>query len=684
MSDAPNDIPLDPGTNTTPPPDSNSANFDPNSNNTGDSDSGVPSGSNTSTVNDPLGGGTDTPTSGFDQNGANSGIPDSVNQNPTTAQESQLVPGSSSPIGSGLQPTASPNSIADTNGSHSSNVPLSLGSKSNSSTKTIIIASSVSGGVALILALVVIFFVYRRRNTRRRDAKFVNAIPELERRGSDATWIGPAAGKSFEDDNLEAGNRNSDASFESEATLADVAAARAKSGAFSTPSHTPRPSIDKIKTDLQPMVPEDPFEKPRLSLADGQRPPLDQAAPQPVAFPRQRKSGAPNMRINSDSRFNSMVELEQGDIVGPQSPEFVLPLVTPIGPPPGWRGSRVDYIRAPTRRDSIISLSRQSSRASSRNSQIIDPDDAPGKRSSVKAIFNSALAKKRRSRADSIDPFRKSSATMMSARRKSRAESVVSSRYHAYGAPAAGPGARRKSRAESIAPPTTPGGRRKSRAASIAPSVAPRRRSQAASSASSPRQSVFTTPVEYMPPAAIGLPRTPRTPTAAMARQSRIPDAPVPRTPTARTPRTAGPREPRTPSTREPRTPSTREPRTPVARESRTPVAREPRTPMTARETSYSAREPLPRTPASARDPRTPRTPGGHPRVPSARVPRTPTSLEDAVHWSDIPLPAVPPPPSEQPRPLPSVPATTPTKAELRLSQLSRALSEVSSRDSHY
>ncbi|KAH9886721.1 hypothetical protein C8Q73DRAFT_669078 [Cubamyces lactineus] len=683
MSDVPNDIPLDPGTNTTPPPDSDSSDFDPNSNGTGDSSSEVPPDPVTGTVNNPIGGGTDTtdtPTSGFGQNGANSGIPDSVTQNPATAQESPLAPGSSGPLGNGQQPTASPNSVSDTNGSNSSNAPLSLGSKSDKSTKTIIIASSVSGGVALILVLVVIFIVYRRRNTRRRGAKFVNAIPGLERRGSDATWIGPAAGKSFEDDNLEAGNRNSDASFESEATLADVVAARAKSGAFSTPSHTPRPSIDKIKTDLQPMVPEDPFEKPRLSLADGQRTSLDQVAPQPVAVQRQRKSGAPNMRINPDSRFNSMVELEQGDIVGPQSPEFMLPLVTPIGPPPGWRGSRVDYIRAPTRRDSIISLSRQSSRASSRNSQIFDQDDAPGQRNSVKAVFNSALAKKRRSRADSIDPFRKSSATMMSARRKSRAESVASSRYRAYGAPAAGPGARRKSRAESIAPPTTPGGRRKSRAASIAPSVAPRRRSQAASSVSSPRQSVFTAPVEYMPPAAIGLPRTPRTPTAAMARQSRIPDAPVPRTPTARTPRTAGPREPRTPSSREPRTPSAREPRTPVAREPRTPMtAREPRTPYSSREP-----QPQPRTPASARVPRTPRTPGGHPRVPSARVPRTPTSLEDAVHWSDVPLPAVPPPPPEQPRALPSVPATTPTKAELRLSQLSRALSEVSSRDSHY
>ncbi|KAI0659550.1 hypothetical protein C8Q70DRAFT_116985 [Cubamyces menziesii] len=673
MSDVPNDIPLDPGTNTTPPLDSTSSDLDPDSNSTGDSDSGIPSDPNAGTVDDPLGGGTDsTSTSGFGQNGADSGIPDSVNQDPAGAQEASLFPSSSITAGTGLQPTARPNSIADTNGS----APHSLGSKSDKSTKTIIIASSVSGGVALILVLLVIFVVYRRRNTRRRGANFVNAIPELERRGSDATWIGPAAGKSFDDDSLEAGNRNSDASFESETTLADVTAARAKSGAFSTPSHTPRPSIDKIKTDIQPMVPEDPFEKPRLSLADGQRTSLDQAAPQPVTLPRQRRSAAPNMRINSGSRFNDMVEIEQGDIVGPQSPEFVLPLVTPIGPPPGWRGSRgIDYIRAPTRRDSMISLSRQSSRASSRNSQIFEQDDAPGKRSSIKAVFNSALAKKRRSRADSIDPFRKSSATMMSARRKSRAESVASARYHANGAPAAGPGARRKSRAESIAPPTTPGGRRKSRAASLAPSVAPRRRSQAASSAASPRQStVFSAPVEYMPPAAIGLPRTPRTPTAAMARQSRIPDAQVPRTPTARTPRTVAPREPRTPSTREPRTPSTREPRT--------PVAREPRTPMTAREASYSVREPQPRTPASARDPRTPRTPGGHPRVPSARVPRTPTSLEDAVHWSDVPLPSIPPPPPapEQPR----VPATTPTKAELRLSQLSRALSEVSSRDSHY
>ncbi|CDO77475.1 hypothetical protein BN946_scf184902.g9 [Trametes cinnabarina] len=270
----------------------------------------------------------------------------------------------------------------------------------------------------------------------------------------------------------------------------------------------------------------------------------------------------------------------------------------------------------------MVSLSRRSSRASSRNSQVIEAvNEKP------KAGFNTVLTKKRRSRADSIDPFRKSAASI-TARRKSRAASIASTRYNAYGIPAAA-GVRRKSRAESIAPPMTPDGRRKSRAGSIAPSVASRRRSQAASTIASPRQSaIFSAPVHFMPPAPIGLPRTPRTPTAA--RQSRVPEP--------RTPRTAAPRE---------------------------PVAHDPRTPISDRK---------PRTPTTAR---TPYTPESHPRNSSARVLHTPTSLDDAVHWTAVPLPAIP---AATPRPLPSVP-TTPsrTPAELRVSTLSRALSEVSS-----
>ncbi|KAL7278742.1 hypothetical protein ACG7TL_007745 [Trametes sanguinea] len=630
MSDSTNTVPPDP--NSSPSSDPNSADADSSSSGAPppdpaatdqtatDSDSssgpGTPADSDSDTVDNPSNESTGDPSDGLAQNRAGSGSTDTTSPSPSpNPQPAALAPASSAdPLSSPQQPSALPNSSP----------PLSLGSKSDSHTKTIIIASSVSGGVALILAVAVILFVYRRRFLRRRDAKFVNAVPSTGRRGSDATWIGPPAGKSYDDDKLEAGNRNSHGSMQSETTtLADFVAARAKSGAISTPSHTPKPSVDKIKAQLDPLVPEDPFEKPSLALVDKPRSSLDQITAQPVVVPRQR-GPAPGMRINSGHGFDYMVQVEQGDIIGPQSPGSpYLPLVTPLEPPPGWRGSRVEFIRAPTRRDSMVSLSRQSSRASSRNSQIIETvEEKP------KAGFNSMLAKKRRSRADSIDPFRKSAATI-AARRKSRAASIASTRYNAYGAPAA-PGAPRKSRADSIAPFMTPNSRRKSRGGSIAPSVAPRRRSQAANSIASPRQSsIFSAPVDFMPPAPIGLPRTPRTPTAA--RQSRVP-------------------EPRTP----------RIPRGIVSREPRTPVAeREPRTPATAR---------------------TPYTPGGHPRTPSARVPRTPTSLDEAVYWAAVPLPAVP---AQTSRPLPTVP-TTPTRApaELRLSQLSRALSEVSSRGS--
>ncbi|KAI9058728.1 hypothetical protein FKP32DRAFT_1218492 [Trametes sanguinea] len=637
MSDSTNTVPLDPNSSSSsdpsttdadsiasesPPPDPSATDQTATDSSSG---SGTPPDSGSGTVGSPSDGTTDTSAEGVAQNGAGSGSTDTPSPLPSLNPQPAAVtpPSSGEPLSAPQQPSALPNSSP----------PLSLGGKSDSNTKTIIIASSVSGGVALLLALAVILFVYRRRFLRRRDATFVNAMPSTSnRRGSDATWIGPPAGKSYDDDKLEAGNRNSHGSLQSETTtLADFVAARAKSGAFSTPSHTPKPSLDKINTQLDPLVPADPFEKPNLAVVDKPRSSLDQVPTQPVTVPRQR-GPAPGMRINSGNGYDYMVQIEQGDIVGPQSPGSpYVPLVTPLEPPPGWRGSRVEFIRAPTRRDSMVSLSRQSSRASSRNSQIIEAaEDKP------RTGFNSILAKKRRSRADSIDPFRKSAATI-AARRKSRAASIASTRYNAYGAPAA-PGARRKSRAESIAPPMTPNGRRKSRAGSIAPSVAPRRRSQAASSIASPRQSsIFSAPVDFMPPAPIGLPRTPRTPTAA--RQSRVPE---PRTP--RTPRTSAPREPRT------------------------PVAREPRTPVAERE---------PRTPATAR---TPYTPGGHPRTPSARVPRTPTSLDDAVHWSAVPLPAVP---ASTSRPLPSVPITpTRAPAELRLSQLSRALSEVSSRGS--
>ncbi|KAI8996312.1 hypothetical protein BD414DRAFT_534024 [Trametes punicea] len=656
MSDATNDVPLDPGSTISSPEPTSTAS-DPGSSDPDasdqDQDLDPPTDpSDDGTVNDPNGSNIIDPATGSDQNGADGDDPNSTGNVPPSTVADSPVPSlpvttpqsaASAPTasvdgpGSGMQPSAVPNSIPEQGGS-TRDSPLSLGSSSDSQAKTIIIASSVSGSVALVLVLVVILFVYRRRVVRRREVTFVNAVRQANRRGSDATWIGPPAGISFDNDKLEAGNRESDASFESEATtLADFAAARSKSGAFSTSSHTPKPSLDKIEPREEPLVPDDPFEKPRLSIVDKPRSSLDRAVAELVALPRQKKSPAPSIRIDSNSTLNGSVQIEQGDVVCPRSPgsPFV-PLVTPIEPPPGWRGSQVEYIPAPTRRDSMVSLSRQSSRASSRNSQIIEVVEE--KRASVNTAFSATLARKRRSRADSIDPFRKSSATI-SARRKSRAESVASARYKAYIATPSHPAARRKSRADSVAPPMSPGGRRKS-------SVASRRSSQVASSMDTPEQSaVFSALVNVTRSTPMGLPRTPRTPTAA--RQSRVPLS-------------------------EPRTPTARTPRAPPSRELRAPVSREPRTPVSARE---------PRTPATVR---TPRTPGGHPRTPSTRVPRTPTSLEDAVPWSSVPLPTVPvdvPTPSS--RPLPTVP-TTPIRApaELRLSQLSRALSEVSSKDS--
>ncbi|KAI0363241.1 hypothetical protein BV20DRAFT_1058215 [Pilatotrama ljubarskyi] len=626
MSDNTNNAPSDPG--SAPRSTDSSSNPDTNAS---DPASQAPDASHSSSLSPdsssqpdpgsqgtPPGDASDTP---GDQNSSSasaqdgdSGIvtvlPPSLSASPSVAPESYPSP---TLFTNAQQPSVFPTSLADGGGSPNK-VTSALGGKSDEQTMTIIVASSVSGGVAIVLAIIVIILVYRRRNNRRRDTMFVNAVTAPKRRGSDSTWIGPPANVSFDNDKLEAGNRNSDASMDSETTtLADFAAARTKSGAFSTPSHTPRPSVEKIKMQVEPMIPSDPFEKPSLAIVEQPRPSLDQVAARPVAAPRREKSATPaTIQVNSASTFERAVQVEQGYKAGPLSPGSpMLPLVTPLGPPPGWRGSTVqmEYMRAPTRRDSMISLSRQSSRASSRNSAALEPDDTVqnGGNVSMAKTFSSVLARKRRSRGDSIDPFRKSSATM-TPRRKSRAESIASARYNASSAP----GNRRKSRAESIAPPMTP-----------------RRRSQAAMS--NAQNMIFSAPVNSMP-AAVGLPRTPCTPTAP--RHSRI-----------------------------------AEPRTPAAR---TPVAAAPRTPATAS-------VPPPRTPTTAREPRTPRTLGGHPRMTNAGVPRTPTSWDDAVPWNEASLPPVPTP-APRSRPLPSAPASA--RAELRSSQLSRSLSEVSSKES--
>ncbi|RDX41612.1 hypothetical protein OH76DRAFT_193623 [Lentinus brumalis] len=651
--------PTDP--NATNASDPNAGAGDPNAGATdpiagaGDPNTGIPADPNSS-----------TPTSVID---SDAGSPQ------TTGNLPSAIPGASLGQSTSVTavPTPSSSGIAGSDRDNGGAV-VAFDGKNAQYRKAIIIASAVSGAVGLILVVAVIFVVYRRRNRRNRNnATFVNAAvprPKPARPASDATWIGTrledGSDGSFDVGKLEAGSRTSEAgSIDSDTTLADFAAARAKSGAFSTPTHSPRPSLEKIKVANMPMVPEDPFEAPVLSMADRPRPSLEQMinpVPQSAPTPRRRKS-APHMRINSNSSYTGEVVIEQGIDNGVRSPGFMIPLVTPMEPPANWRAqSDDDFIPPPPLRGSMIPLSRQSSRASSRNSRDLDAEViSPSK----KSVFT-AIAKKRRSRADSIDPFRKSAASM-AARRKSRAESIAS-----RNAPYASSGAvRRKSRAESVAAPKSPGGRRKSRAGSI-------RRVQPANPIFDPTQDMgySVSAAQQVPRTPIGLPKTPRTPTAA--RQSRVMNGSEPRTPrTARgplplppTPRTSGIQQPRTPGIERPRTPVERartpgieRPRTPGTERPRTPGAQQPRTPVTARE---------PRTPRTAQDPR---TPGSRTRTPKAVVPRTPTSLDDA-HWDSVPL-ALPAPVA---RPPPSAPLPG-GRAELRMSQLSRALSEVS-RDS--
>ena len=535
---------------------------------------------------------------------------------------------------------------------------------SNNYRKAIIIASAVSGAVGLILVAVVIFIIYRRRNKRRGGSgggvAFVDATPKPPRPASDATWIGTriAPVDSFNEGKLESGDRTSKAdSVDSDTTLADVAAARAKSGAFSTPTHTPRPSMDKLKIVDVPLVPTDPFEAPRMSIVSVPRRSLEQQVPQGLPVPRPRKAVS-GLRVSSADSFVGDVIIEQGN--GQPSPD--LPLVTPIEPPASWRAQVHDYamddfafLPPPARRDSMASLSRQSSRASSRNSRNLEEIVSPRK----KAVF-SVIAKKRRSRGDSIDPFRKSAASMAARRksaRASRAEGAIgvvrrksgrASRAESAATPTT-PGGRGRSRAPSVGTPMTPSGRSRSRAPSAGPPPTPRRRSQATVN----EGQIFSTPIAP-PPVLPGLPKTPRTPTAA--RQSRVVGQREQFGP--RTPRTSGvPPVPQTPRT--------------------APLNREPRTPMTAQ----------PRTPSTAYEPRTAEP---LPRVPRASLPRTPTSLDDA-HWEPVPLPEPPVPrrsasaAATTPRPLPAPPVRPRTpktpksaRAELSLSQVSRALSEVS------
>ncbi|TBU31010.1 hypothetical protein BD311DRAFT_163414 [Dichomitus squalens] len=660
---ATNPVPTDPtstdSTSTDP--------TDPNAGTTTDPNSGTTTDPNAGNASDPnTGEPTADPNGGVDQNGGDLGnvggtdpSAGSVGQTQTTGSAPFLP--SAIPTASG-QPSANPNAISGSDHRHNDANSAGFDSQSNNYRKAIIIASGVSGAVGVILVVIVILVVYRRRN-RRRDgggggATFVNAVPKPPRPASDATWIGQriAPAVSFNEDKLESGDRASKAdSVDSDTTLADMAVSRAKYGTYSTPTHTPRPSVDKLKIADEPLVPKDPFEAPRMSIVSVSRRSLEQQAPQGLPIPRPRKA-APGLRVTSIGSFVNDVVVEQGN--GQPSPD--LPLITPIEPPAGWRAQLDDYavddfafVPPPARRDSMASLSRQSSRASSRNSRNLDETVSPRK----KAVF-SVISKKRRSRADSIDPFRKSAASMVTRRksaRTSRAEGAMgfvrrksgrSSRAESVATPTT-PGGRGRSRASSIGRPTTPAGR--SRTPSAGPPPTPRRRSQATVN----QAQIFSTPIAP-PPVLPGLPKTPRTPTTA--RQSRIVGTPV----------AFGPRTPRTSSV--PPVPQT--PRTaPLDREARTPMTAQLRTPSVAYES---------------------RADGVRPRIPRAALPRTPISLEDA-HWEPVPLPEPPLPTrstsasATTPRPLPATPVRPRTpktprsaRAELSLSQVSRALSEVS------
>ncbi|KAI0772335.1 hypothetical protein BD413DRAFT_474123 [Trametes elegans] len=630
MSDITTDAPLPPLNPTDPTA----------SNPDGDTSDTTGTTSNSGTITDNTTGDSGNSSPLIDPNVADAGAQGGTNQGtvvatsalpPQPVASQPLLQPHVSPLalGSSQQSASNPDSTASA--SNTDNASVALGSRSNGRTKAIIIASSLSGAVALVLAMVVIFLVYRRSAKRRRPA-----ASEEARRGSDATWIGPPIPAlnnkkldapilaSFDDDKLETGSRNSDATVVSEAyTACTLVSPPAGSPAQSAPFHTPSSSIDTIVSPSSGTAPADT--KP-TSTSDKPGSQLEKGVLPPGATQRRRKSCAPSIRINSNSTFNSTVEIEGGETVGPQSPASpAIPLVTPIEPPQGWR--QVEYLPTPTRHNSGVPLSRQSSKASSRHSPIVEQSYAgQGAKTGTVATW----AKKRRSRADSIDPFRKSSATVKTSRRKSRAESVTSMRVT----------------------------KRKLRADSIAPSVASHRRSRSAGSIASAKSAVFSAPLDFMPGATVGLPATPRS--SAAPRRPRVsipipdPREPLsPRTPTAHTPQTAG---------------------------GRAPASRPPRTPMTAPAFRTSPTAPPLRTPVSAR------APGGHPRLPSVRVPRTPTSVDDAVHWRAAPLPPLPATATatmHAPRPLPSVPGKGSGQglgpAELNLAQLSRALAEVSS-----
>ncbi|KAI0742932.1 hypothetical protein C8Q80DRAFT_1273509 [Daedaleopsis nitida] len=267
-SNATNSNPTDPNANDpnlTNPQTQNGSDTDPNAGSTTTGNGGNPTNSNTNTSP------TD-PNAGVDSGNVGGVDPNTGAATVAGAGTASFLP---SATVSGLEPSAVPSTIS---GSDRANNGLGFDSHSGDYRKAIIIASALSGAVGLILVAVVIWVVYRRRNKSRRKNNtnlVAIAMPRpnpstADRPASDATWIGTRIARpedSFNESKLEAFGRQSRAgSVDSDATLADLNAARMK--AFGTPSHSPRPSLDKLKIVNMPLVPEDPFEAPRLSMGD--------------------------------------------------------------------------------------------------------------------------------------------------------------------------------------------------------------------------------------------------------------------------------------------------------------------------------------------------------------------------------------------------------------------------------
>ncbi|KAM5533503.1 hypothetical protein V8D89_012840 [Ganoderma adspersum] len=542
----------------------------------------------------------------------NAGIPADPNVG-SVGQQTATLQLSAAPPASSTHTLANPDSSLGSDSSNSTHV-AGFTNQSASYRNTIIIASAVSGAIGLILVSFVIWIVYRRRNKRKTSGG--SSSGNAGRPTSDSSWVGPRLnpGDSFNDGKLEAGDRGSKAdSVESDTTLNGDAATHKKSSSFGTSTtYSPRPSMDKLRITTTPLVSRDPFQAPQMSVMPGPHPSVEQLASQGLLTPLSpRVRRGPALRVESSGNFNSSITVEQAN----PSPD--IPLVTPVDT---WRspitdlsGNPFTLMPPPARRDSMASLSRQSSRASSRNSPV-EGNEVTSPRK--KAVFSTNAKKRRHSRADSIDPFRKSAASTKVRRKSIRSSrtDVLASRGASYNT---GGVVRRRSnrssRASRVEPgsvPSTPGGRRRSRAPSVMSS-----RSQSQSTVNETR--IFSRPLA---PSVRGLPSDPRPPSSLSARRFESPPEAFTFTSIPRTPGSAA-----------------------------LPISR-PGAPRTA--------------PIHTPDPRTPRTPGGHARRPKADLPRTPTSLEDA-HWRAVPLPETPMTAQlATPRPLP-VPATPAPKTPL-------------------